>query len=141
MQQPKKFKYRKTMKQVDKIRGTASRGAELSFGEVALQAKQGGWISARQIEAGRVAATRHMKRGGKLFIRVFADKPVTSKPAETRMGKGKGSPEKWVASVQSGRVIYEITGVPTKTARRALELAASKMPVTCNIIERKRTIL
>jgi large subunit ribosomal protein L16 len=141
MQQPKKPKYRKQMKRVRHLRGTETRGTSLSFGDFGLKALDAGWITARQIEAGRVAMTRHAKRGGKVWIRIFPDKPLTSKPAETRMGKGKGAPDKWVASVRAGRIMYEITGVERETARRALELAASKMPVRCTIVERTRTLL
>ncbi len=141
MQQPKKPKYRKQMKRVRHLRGKESRGTELAFGDYGLKAIDAGWISARQIEAGRVAMTRHAKRGGKVWIRIFADKPLTAKPAETRMGKGKGAPEKWVASVRAGRIMYEITGVEKATAKKALMLAASKMPVKCTIVERTRTLL
>lgn len=141
MLQPRKPKYRKQMKRVRHLRGVETRGTQLSFGDFGLKALDSGWISARQIEAGRIAMTRHAKRGGKVWIRVFPDKPLTSKPAETRMGKGKGAPDKWVASVRAGRIMYEITGVGRETARRALELAASKMPMKCAIVERTKTLL
>ncbi|MCB0319576.1 MAG: 50S ribosomal protein L16 [Bdellovibrionales bacterium] len=141
MQQPKKPKYRKQMKNSRQLRGKESRGCSLAFGDFGLKAVDSGWISARQIEAGRVAMTRHAKRGGKVWIRVFPDKPLTSKPAETRMGKGKGAPDKWVATVRAGRIMYEITGVERSVAREALQLAASKMPVKCTIVERTRTLL
>lgn len=141
MLQPRKPKYRKQMKRVRHLRGVETRGTQLSFGDFGLKALDSGWISARQIEAGRIAMTRHAKRGGKVWIRVFPDKPLTSKPAETRMGKGKGAPDKWVASVRAGRIMYEITGVGRETARRALELAASKMPIKCAIVERTKTLL
>lgn len=136
MQSPKKPKYRKQMKQARRIRGKATRGNKLAFGEIGLMALEGGWITNRQIEAGRVAFTRASKRQGKSFIRVFCDKPLTKKPAETRMGKGKGSPEHWVAEVQAGRIIYELTGVPLETAKQALQLASSKMPVKTKIVYR-----
>lgn len=141
MLSPKKPRYRKQMKQVRHLRGVETRGTKLSFGDFGLKAVDAGWITARQIEAGRVAMTRHAKRGGKVWIRIFPDKPLTSKPAETRMGKGKGSPEKWVAEVRAGRILYEMTGVERKSARKALELAAAKMPVKCIIVERTRTLL
>ena len=141
MLQPKKPKYRKQMKRSSHLRGKESRGCELSFGDFGLKALDSGWITARQIEAGRVAMTRRAKRGGKVWIRIFPDKPLTSKPAETRMGKGKGAPEKWVATVRAGRIMYEIIGVERSEARRALELAAAKMPVRCAIIERTRTLV
>ncbi len=141
MQQPRKFKYRKQMKRAQHLRGTETRGTELAFGDYGLKVTEAGWITARQIEAGRIAMTRHAKRGGKVWIRMFPDKPVTSKPAETRMGKGKGSPEHWVAVVRAGRVVYEITGVDRAVARRALELAAAKMPVKTTIVERSETLL
>ncbi|MCB0351956.1 MAG: 50S ribosomal protein L16 [Bdellovibrionales bacterium] len=141
MQQPKKFKYRKQMKQSRKLRGTETRGCEVSFGDFGLQAMESGWITARQIEASRVALTRHAKRGGKVWIRMFPDKPITTKPAETRMGKGKGAPDHWVATIRAGRVMFEITGVEKPLAKRALELAAAKLPIKCQVIERSKTIL
>ena len=141
MQQPKKPKYRKQMKRVRHVRGVETRGCELSFGDWGLKSLDSGWITARQIEAGRIAMTRHAKRGGKVWIRLFPDKPLTSKPAETRMGKGKGAPDKWVAPIRAGRIMYEITGIAGADAKRALELAAAKMPVRCAIVERKKTLL
>ncbi len=130
---PKKVKFRK--QQRGRMKGVA-RGAEISFGEFGLQALEPTWLTAQQIEAGRVAMTRHVKRGGKIWIRVFPDKPVSKKPAETRMGKGKGSPEYWVAVVKRGRVLYEIAGVEEKVAKEALRLAASKMPIKTRILSR-----
>ncbi len=124
---PKKVKYRKCMK--GRVRGTARRGSEIAFGEYGLQAVGAGWISSRQIEAARVAMTRHVKRHGRVFIRVFPDKPITKKPAETRMGKGKGAPEEWVAAIQLGRILYEMEGVSEEVAREALRLAAHKLPI------------
>ena len=127
MLMPSKVKYRK--QQRGRMRGTALRGSELSFGEYGLQALEPGWLTARQIEAGRVAVQRHVKRGGKLWIRVFPDKPVTKKPQETRMGKGKGAPEFWVAVVKPGKVLFEIEGVSESEARQAMDRAAAKLPI------------
>jgi len=126
MLMPKRVKYRK--QQRGRRNGKAYRGSDISFGEYGLKAMECGWISARQIEAARVAITREVKRGGKIWIRIFPDKPVTQKPAETRMGKGKGSPEFWVAVVKPGRVLFEVAGVDTTLARSALELAGDKLP-------------
>ena len=123
---PKRIKHRKQMK--GRMRGMAQRGAEVSFGDYALQAVGRGWLTARQIEAARIAMTRYIKRGGQIWIRIFPDKPITKKPAETRMGKGKGSPELWVAVVKPGRVLYEMHGVDEATAREAFRLAAHKLP-------------
>lgn len=124
---PKKLKYRKRMK--GRLRGTAYRGSDLAFGDFGLQATTRGWVSARQIEAARVALTRHIKRGGRVWIRIFPDKPLTKKPAETRMGKGKGSPEMWVAVVKPGRIIFEMEGVTEAVAKEALQLAAQKLAI------------
>jgi len=134
MLMPKKVKYRK--QQRGKVRGVAVRGATISFGDYALQALEGGWLTARQIEAARVAMTRHVKRGGKIWIRVFPDKPITKKPLETRMGKGKGNPEAWVAAVKPARVLYEMQGVPEDVAREAMRLAAHKLPIKVRFISR-----
>ena len=134
MLSPKRIKYRK--QQRGRMRGLASRGSEISFGEFGLQALEPGWITNRQIEAARVAMTRHIKRGGKVWIRIFPDKPTTKKPAETRMGKGKGNPEGWVAVVKSGRVMFEVGGVEDELAREAMRLAAHKLPIKCKIISR-----
>jgi len=116
------------------------RGNRVSFGEYGLQTTECGWITNRQIEAARVAMTRHIKRGGKVWIRIFPDKPITQKPAETRMGKGKGNPESWVAVVKPGRVMFELEGVPEPVARRAMELAAAKLPVKTRFLVRERQL-
>jgi len=134
MLQPKKVKHRKVFK--GRMRGKAYRGSTLSFGEYGLQATEQSRVTARQIEAARVAMTRHVKRGGKVWIRIFPDKPITKKPAETRMGKGKGNPEEWVAVVKPGRILYEMEGVTPQVARQALRLAASKLPLATRFIER-----
>ena len=135
MLQPKKVKHRKVQK--GRMRGKAYRGSTLAFGDFGLQALNCGRLTARQIEAARVAMTRYVKRGGKVWIRVFPDKPITKKPAETRMGKGKGNPEEWVAVVKPGRVLYEMEGVNEKTAREALRLAAHKLPLRTRILVRE----
>ncbi|MBM3319835.1 MAG: 50S ribosomal protein L16 [Candidatus Eisenbacteria bacterium] len=135
MLMPKKSKYRK--QQRGRMRGVARRGHEISFGDYGLQAADPGWITNRQIEAARVALTRHVKRGGKVWIRIFPDKPVTQKPAETRMGKGKGAPEYWVAVVRPGRVLFEIEGISRELAREALLLAAAKLPIRTQVISRE----
>ncbi len=135
MLQPKRVKYRKRQK--GRLRGLARRGNSISFGDYGLQAVEKGWITNRQIEAARVAMTRHIKRGGKVWIRIFPDRPVTRKPAETRMGKGKGTPEGWVAPVKAGRMLFELEGVPQPVARRAMELAAAKLPVKTKFIVRE----
>jgi large subunit ribosomal protein L16 len=122
------------------MRGKAYRGNRVSFGEYGLQTTECGWITNRQIESARVAMTRHIKRGGKVWIRIFPDKPITSKPAETRMGKGKGNPEGWVAVVKPGRMMFELEGVPEETARRAMQLAASKLPVATQFVVRERQL-
>ena len=133
--QPRKTKYRKQQK--GRVRGKATSGYTLEFGEYGLKVLEGGWLTAQQLEAGRVAIVRTARKGAKLWIRVFPDKPITKKPAETRMGKGKGSVEGWVAVVKPGRIIYEISGVPEEVAREALRLAASKMPFKCKIVSRE----
>ena len=135
MLQPKKLKYRKQMK--GRLRGTAQRGFTLAFGDFGLQATDRGWVSARQLEAARVALTRHIKRGGRVWIRVFPDKPLTKKPAETRMGKGKGAPEMWVAVVQPGRVIFEMEGVTEDIAKQAMLLAAHKLSLRTQFCRRQ----
>ena len=134
MLMPKKVKHRKQMK--GRMTGTAQRGAEISFGEYGLKTLEPGWITNRQIEAARIAMTRHIKRGGKIWIRMFPDKPITKKPAETRMGKGKGAPDHWVAVVKPGRILYEIEGVSEEMAREALRLAAQKLPIKCKFVMR-----
>jgi large subunit ribosomal protein L16 len=135
---PKRVKYRKTHK--GRMRGNSYRGNKVSFGDFGLQATECGWISNRQIESARVAMTRHMKRGGKVWIRIFPDKPITSKPAETRMGKGKGNLEGWVAVVKPGRMMFELEGVPEEIARQALKLAAAKLPVATQFVARERQL-
>lgn len=135
MLQPKRVKYRKLQK--GRLRGQAGRGNKISFGDYGLQAVEKGWISNRQIEAARVAMTRHIKRGGKVWIRIFPDRPITRKPAETRMGKGKGNPEGWVAPVKAGRLLFELEGVPTPIAKRAMELAAAKLPIRTKFVIRE----
>ncbi len=134
MLQPKKVKHRKVMK--GRMRGKAYRGGTLAFGDFGLQALKGSRITARQIEAARIAMTRYVKRGGKVWIRIFPDKPITKKPAETRMGKGKGNPEEWVAVVKPGRILYEMEGVPEDVARQALRLAAHKLPIATRFVQR-----
>jgi large subunit ribosomal protein L16 len=135
---PKRAKHRKTHK--GRMRGKARRGNKVSFGEFGLQATECGWISNRQIESARVAMTRHIKRGGKVWIRIFPDKPITSKPAETRMGKGKGNPEGWVAVVKPGRMMFELEGVTEEIARRAMVLAAAKLPVATRFVIREHQL-
>jgi large subunit ribosomal protein L16 len=135
---PKRVKHRKTQK--GKMRGKATRGNMVSFGEYGLQAQEASWITNRQIEAARVAMTRHIKRGGKVWIRIFPDKPITQKPAETRMGKGKGNPEGWVAVVKPGRIMFELEGVPEEMAQRAMELASAKLPIKTRFVVRERQL-
>ena len=135
MLQPKKVKHRKIMK--GRNRGKAWRGNKLSFGDYGLQALASGFITARQIEAARIAMTRHVKRGGKIWIRLFPDKPITKKPAETRMGKGKGNPEAWVAPVKRGRMLYEMEGVDPEIAKEAFRLAAHKLPIRTRFVSRE----
>lgn len=134
MLMPKKVKYRKQMK--GRMTGTPHRGVSLAFGEFGLQATECGWLDSRQIEAARIAMTRYIKRGGKIWIRIFPDKSLTSKPAETRMGKGKGSPDSWVCVIKPGRVLYEMEGVSEEVAREAFRLAAHKLPVATKFITR-----
>lgn len=131
---PKRVRHRKVQK--GRMRGKAQKGNRVSFGQFGLQALDRGWTDNHQIESGRIAITRHIKRGGQVFIRVFPDKPFTSKPAETRMGKGKGAPEGWVAVVRPGRMIFEIDGVTREVALEALRLASHKLPFKCRIVER-----
>jgi large subunit ribosomal protein L16 len=132
---PKRIKFRKQFK--GRTRGIATRGNTIAFGEYALASLEPGWITNRQIEASRVAISRAMKRGGKMWIRIFPDKPVTKKPAETRMGSGKGNPEGWVAVVKPARVIFEIEGVPEDVARKAFALASAKLPVKTRFMKRE----
>jgi large subunit ribosomal protein L16 len=134
MLMPKRVKYRKQFR--GRMKGRASRGVEVTFGDFGLQALEPSWVTSRQIEAARRAIVRHVKRRGKLWIRIFPDKPVTAKPAETRMGKGKGSVDHWVAVVKPGRVLFEIAGVPEDAAREAMQLAAFKLPVKTQFIAR-----
>ncbi|MBP2670817.1 MAG: ribosomal protein [candidate division NC10 bacterium] len=135
MLMPKRVKYRK--QQRGRMRGKAYRGGNVAFGEFGLQALEPAWVTNRQIEAARVAITRSIKRGGKMWIRIFPDKPVTKKPAETRMGKGKGNPEGWVAVIKPGRVLFEIEGVTEELARKSLALAAAKLPVKTRFVKRE----
>ena len=135
---PKKVKFRKMMK--GRMTGKAYRGSQITLGEFGLKALEPGWITNRQIEAARIAMTRYIKRGGKIWIRIFPDKPVTKKPAETRMGKGKGSPEGWVAVVRPGRVLYEIKGVTETVAREAFRLASHKLSVSTRFVTRQDII-
>jgi large subunit ribosomal protein L16 len=138
MLSPSRTKYRKQQK--GKMRGVANRGCDVSFGDYGIQAMTCGYLSSRQIEAARMAIQRKVKRGGKLFIRVFPDKPITKKPLETRMGKGKGSPEDWVAVVRPGRVLYEISGVEEPLAREAFRLAGNKLPVRTKFMSRSEQL-
>ncbi|HDD52692.1 MAG: 50S ribosomal protein L16 [Aquificota bacterium] len=132
---PRRVKFRR--QQRGRMKGKAYRGSTLAFGDYGLQALEPAWITAQQIEAARVAITRHVKRGGKVWIRIFPDKPVTKKPAETRMGKGKGSPEYWVAVVKPGRVLYELSGVAPDVAKEALRLASMKLPIKTRFLTRE----
>lgn len=135
MLQPKRTKFRKMQK--GKMKGNAMRGNQISFGSFAIKSEESAWITARQIEAARIAVTRFMKREGQIWIRIFPDKPVTRKPAEVRMGKGKGAPEFWVAVVKPGRIIFEADGVPLEIAKEALRLAAQKLPITTKFVVRR----
>jgi len=135
MLMPKRVKYRKVHR--GRLKGIAQAGSQLNFGEYGLQALEPAWITNRQIEAGRIAITRHIKRGGKLWVRIFPDKSVTKKPAETRMGKGKGAPESWVAVVKPGRIIYELGGIPKELAQEAIRLTAHKLPLKTKFVTRE----
>ena len=135
MLQPKKVKHRKMQK--DRMKGNANSGNTVAFGEYGLQALDRGKVTARQIEAARIAMTRYVKRGGKIWIRIFPDKPITKKPAETRMGKGKGNPEDWVAVVRPGRILYEMEGVRPEVAKEAFRLASHKLPVPTRFVQRE----
>lgn len=132
---PKRVKYRKQHR--GRMKGKATRGNEVMYGEYGLQATQPGWISDRQIEAARVAITRHIRRGGKVWVKIFPDKPVTARPAETRMGSGKGAPEHWVAVVKPGRIMFELSGVPEDVAREAMRLASHKLPIKTRFAARE----
>ncbi len=139
MLMPKKVKFRKMQK--GRMNGKAYRGSSVSFGEFGLKAMEPGWITSRQIEAARIAITRHVKRGGKVWIRIFPDKPITKKPAETRMGKGKGNPEYWVAVVKPGRILYEMSGVSEEVAKEAFRLAMHKLPISTRFVRRQEAVL
>jgi large subunit ribosomal protein L16 len=132
---PKRVKYRRHQR--GRMKGISKGGTQIDFGEYGLQALEPKWVTSQQIEAARIAMTRHVKRGGKIWIKIFPHKPVTAKPAETRMGKGKGSPEFWVAVVKPGRVMFELAGVPEDIAREAIRLAAQKLPMKCKFIKRE----
>lgn len=138
MLMPKRVKHRKVHR--GRMKGKASRGNQIAYGEFALQALEPAWIKSNQIEAARRAMTRYVKRGGKIWIKVFPDKPVTKKPAETRMGKGKGSPEYWVSVVKPGRILFEMAGVPEDIAKEAMRLAAHKLPIKCRFVTRQDAI-
>ena len=132
---PKRVKYRRVQR--GRLTGTATRGNKVNYGDFGLVSLEPAWITANQIEAARIAMTRYIKRGGQVWIKIFPDKPITEKPAETRMGSGKGSPEYWVAVVKPGRVMFEIAGVPEETAREAMRLAANKLPVKCKFVKKE----
>ena len=134
---PKRVKYRRVHR--GRLTGKAMRGNTVTYGDFGLQATEPAWITSRQIEAARIAMTRYIKRGGQVWIKIFPDKPITEKPAETRMGSGKGSPEYWVAVVKPGRVMFEIAGVPEETAREAMRLAANKLPIKCKFVHKEET--
>src|SRR5256886_986625 len=134
---PKRVKFRKRFK--GRTKGMATRGNTVAFGHYGLMALEPGWVTNRQIEASRVALTREMKRGGKVWIRLFPDKPITKKPAETRMGKGKGAPEQWVAVIRPGKILFEMEGVPRATAEEAFRLAAGKLPLPTKVVSREQT--
>ena len=134
---PKRVKYRRVHR--GRLTGKAMRGNTVTYGDFGLQATEPAWITSRQIEAARIAMTRYIKRGGQVWIKIFPDKPITQKPAETRMGSGKGSPEYWVAVVKPGRVMFEIAGVPEETAREAMRLAANKLPIKCKFVCKEET--
>ena len=138
MLMPKRVKYRRVQR--GRMKGKATRGNLVTYGEFGLVAQEPGWIKSNQIEAARIAMTRYTKRGGQVWIKIFPDKPVTAKPAETRMGSGKGSPEYWVAVVKPGRVMFEIAGVGEEAAREALRLASYKLPVKCKIVKREDAV-
>ena len=137
MLMPKKVKFRK--QQRGRMKGKAWTGSEVSFGDYGLKALEPGWVTDRQIEAGRIAITRFIKRNGRIWVRMFPDKPITKKPAETRMGKGKGNPEEWVAVVKPGRILYEMEGVTVLVAREAMRLAAHKLPMATRFVQREVT--
>lgn len=132
---PKRVKWRRPHRA--SLKGRAQRGTEITYGEYGLQALEGAWITSRQIEAARIAMTRYIKRGGKVWIKIFPDKPVTAKPAEVRMGSGKGAPDYWIAVVKPGRIMFELSGVPEEVAREALRLAMHKLPVKCKFVKKE----
>jgi len=136
MLMPKRVKYRRVQR--GRMKGKATRGNVIAYGEYGLQAMEPGWITSNQIEAARIAISRYVRRGGKLWIKIFPDKPITKKPAETRMGSGKGSPEYWVAVVKPGRILFEVAGISEEQAREALRLASHKLPIKCKVVARKR---
>ncbi len=138
---PKRTKFRKQMKRLRQLRGAENRACELDFGDFGLRAVEAGWVTNRQIEASRIAVSRGMKKGGKMWIRIFPDHPLTSKPAEVRMGKGKGAPDKWVANVRAGRIMFELTGVTKETALEALHSAGAKLPIKTEIVIRTEGLL
>lgn len=135
MLMPKRVKYRRVQR--GRMKGKATRGNVIAYGEYGLQAMEPGWITSNQIEAARIAISRYVRRGGKLWIKIFPDKPITKKPAETRMGSGKGSPEYWVAVVKPGRILFEVAGIPEEQAREALRLASHKLPIKCKVVARE----
>ncbi|MGI6189233.1 MAG: 50S ribosomal protein L16 [Clostridiales bacterium] len=135
MLMPKRVKYRRVQR--GRLKGKANKGNYIAYGEYGLQAMEPGWITSNQIEAARVALTRYMRRGGKVWVKIFPHKPITKKPAETRMGSGKGSPEYWVAVVKPGRIMFEVAGVPEDVAREALRLARHKLPIKCKFVKRE----
>ncbi len=139
MLMPKKVKHRKVQK--GRMNGTAYRGSSVDFGEYALKSLEPGWITARQIESARIAITRHARRGVKVWIRMFPDKPITKKPAETRMGKGKGAPEYWTAVIKPGRILYEVSGISEPVAREALRLASHKLPIKTKFVKRDEEVI
>ena len=138
---PKKVKHRKQMKRLRRMDGVENRGCTLEFGEYGLRATESGWVNNREIEAARIAISRRLKKGGKLWIRIFPDHPLTTKPAETRMGSGKGAPEKWVAEVRPGRIMYELTGVTPEIAKEAMQRASSKMSIKSELVIRSQNLL
>ena len=137
MLSPKRVKYRKVQKGKGQLNGLSNRGSQISFGSFAIKTLDSGWLTSRQIEAARIAVTRFMKREGQIWIRIFPDKPLTKKPAEVRMGKGKGSPELWVAPIKPGRILFEAEGVPLEVAKEAMRLAAQKLPVKTKFVVRR----
>ena len=137
MLSPKRVPHRKVMKQVRHLKGTETRGTDVAFGDYGLMALEPNWVTNRQIEAARIAISRALKRGGKVWIRIFPDKPITKKPVEVRMGKGKGAPDGWVSEVRAGRILYEVKGVPEDMARNALRLAGAKLPMRTKFVQRR----